>query len=56
MICERVISQSFYRSWSYKYEQAKAAFNHKSLKIQNVVSEIERDFNVLGAVAIEDQI
>lgn len=54
MICERTISQSFYRSWSYKYEQAKAAFNHKSLKIQNVVSELEKDFNILGAAAIED--
>jgi magnesium-transporting ATPase (P-type) len=26
------------------------------LKIHNVVSEIERDFNLLGATAIEDQL
>jgi magnesium-transporting ATPase (P-type) len=56
MICERTISQSFYRSWVYKYEQAKTAINHKQLKILNVVSEIERDFNLLGATAIEDQL
>ena len=37
MICERTISQSFYRSWVYKYEQAKNAINHRSLKILNVV-------------------
>ena len=54
MICERTISQSFYRSWVYKYEQAKTAINHKQLKILNVVSEIERDFNLLGATAVED--
>jgi phospholipid-translocating ATPase len=56
MICERTISQSFYRSWVYKYEQAKTAINHKQLKILNVVSEIERDFNLLGATAVEDQL
>lgn len=54
MICERTISQSFYRSWAYKYEQAKTAINHKSLKILNVVSELERDFTLLGATAVED--
>lgn len=54
MICERTISQSFYKSWVYKYEQAKTAINHKSLKILNVVSELERDFTLLGATAVED--
>jgi len=54
MICERTISQSFYKSWVYKYEQAKNAINHKQLKILNVVSEIERDLNLLGATAVED--
>ena len=33
MICERVIPTSFYKSWVYKYEQAKTAINHKQLKI-----------------------
>jgi magnesium-transporting ATPase (P-type) len=56
MICERTISQSFYRSWVYKYEQAKAAINHKTLKISNAVSEIERDFTLLGATAVEDRL
>lgn len=56
MICERTISQSFYRSWVYKYEQAKTAINHKSLKILNVVAEIEKDFNLLGATAVEDRL
>lgn len=56
MICERVISQSFYRSWVYKYEQAKTAINHRSLKIANVVAEIEKDFDLLGATAVEDRL
>lgn len=56
MICERTISQSFYKSWVYKYEQAKVAINHKALKISNVVSEIERDFTLLGATAVEDRL
>ena len=56
MICERIISQSFYRSWVYKYEQAKTAINHRSLKISNVVAEIEKDFNLLGATAVEDRL
>ena len=56
MIVERTVSQSFYRSWVYKYEQAKSAINHKALKIRNVVSEIEREFNLLGATAIEDRL
>jgi len=56
MFCERTISQSFYTSWVYKYEQARTAINHKALKISNVVSEIERDFSLLGATAIEDKI
>lgn len=54
MICERTVSYSFYRSWAYKYEQAKCAINHKSLKILNVVAELERDFTLLGATAVED--
>jgi len=38
----------------YKFEQAKAAINHKSLKILNIVAELERDFQLLGATAVED--
>jgi phospholipid-translocating ATPase len=56
MICERTISQSFYRSWVYKYEQAQSAINHKVLKISNAISEIERDFTLLGATAVEDRL
>lgn len=28
LICERSITQTFYRSWVYKFEQAKTAINH----------------------------
>jgi len=54
MICERTISQSFYRSWAYKYEQAKTAINHKAVKMMNVVNDLEKDFTLLGATAVED--
>lgn len=54
MICERTVSQSFYKNWAYKYEQAKTAINHKALKIMNVVAELEKDFSLLGATAVED--
>lgn len=56
LICERSISQTFYRSWVYKYEQAKTAINHQALKIRNVVAEIERDLVLLGATAVEDKL
>jgi P-type E1-E2 ATPase len=54
MICERTISQSFYQTWAYKFDQAKKAINHKQLKITNVVSELERDFQLLGATGVDD--
>lgn len=56
LICERSISQNFYRSWVYKFEQAKTAINHQALKIRNVVAEIERDLTLLGATAVEDKL
>lgn len=30
--------------------------NHKALKISNAISEIERDFTLLGATAVEDRL
>ena len=56
MICEKTIDQQFYRQWVRSYETAKMSINNKDQKIQTAVAEIENQFNLLGATAIEDEL
>mmetsp|Transcript_9436 Transcript_9436/g.14470 ORF Transcript_9436/g.14470 Transcript_9436/m.14470 type:complete len:98 (+) Transcript_9436:2687-2980(+) len=56
MLCEREVTQSFYRSWAHKYEQAKTAINRKQQKMMSVVAEIEKEFTLLGVTAVQDML
>ena len=56
MICEKTLDHSFYRNWQRTYENAKFSINNKDQKVRAAVAEIENNFNLLGATAIEDEL
>jgi phospholipid-transporting ATPase len=56
MICQKTVDDQFYRSWAKRYEQAKSSINNQEQKVRSVVLEIENNFELLGATAIEDKL
>ena len=56
MICQKTIDDQYYRTWAKKYDQAKSSINNQEQKVKSVIAEIEFDFEVLGATAIEDKL
>jgi magnesium-transporting ATPase (P-type) len=56
MICEKQIEERVYREWHKAYESAKVAINNREIKVKNAVAQIENEFELVGATAIEDQL
>ena len=45
-----------YQQWSERYHQATVALDDREARIEEVCDELERDFRLLGATAIEDRL
>ena len=56
MIAEKTIDKHFYKQWSRTYDNAKVAINNKEQKMKSAVAEIENNFDLVGATAIEDEL
>ena len=56
MICEKQIEERVYREWHKTYESAKVAINSRESKVKNAVAQLEKDFELVGATAIEDEL
>jgi phospholipid-translocating ATPase len=56
MLAYKVLSRDEYDEWNNKYENVKKSPSYKEEDILKLYDEIERDFNVLGSTAIEDQL
>jgi len=52
----RVISSKEKQDWMAKYESAKASMGDRNQLIADLSAEIERDFDILGVVGIEDKL
>ena len=56
LVCKKVIDNQFYRNWAKKYEQAKNTILNQDQKVKAVISELECDYDIQGATAIEDRL
>ena len=56
MLAYRVIEEDEYINWSNKMEELNKNINHTDEDINLLYDEIEKELNILGATAIEDQL
>lgn len=56
LLCHKTIDELEYREWAKLYDQAKCSIANKELKIKAAVAQLEHNFDLLGATAIEDQL
>ena len=52
----KVIDESYYTTWAQRYEEATCLIEGREQAVYEVADEIERDFHLLGATAIEDKL
>ncbi|PFH51676.1 hypothetical protein AMATHDRAFT_141843 [Amanita thiersii Skay4041] len=52
----KVIRDEVYEAWNLRYRQANAELDDREEKVEAVCDEMERDFRLLGATAIEDRL
>eukprot|EP01025_Chloroclados_australasicus_P048093 TRINITY_DN5435_c0_g1_i1.p1 TRINITY_DN5435_c0_g1~~TRINITY_DN5435_c0_g1_i1.p1 ORF type:complete len:1141 (+),score=150.88 TRINITY_DN5435_c0_g1_i1:186-3608(+) len=55
-IAYRDIAEEEYQAWAHKYHAASIALEERAKKIAECASEIERDFMLVGATAVEDKL
>jgi len=56
VICQRVIDAAEWDMWFPQYTAAKASLDDREGKVGKVAELLERDFDLLGATAIEDKL
>ena len=57
LLGEKIISQQEYDDWSAKLKQAESTIGpNKKRKIEKVNVLIEKDFNVIGSTAVQDNL
>jgi len=52
----KIIREDEYAAWSERYQNANAELDDREIKVEALCDEIERDFRLLGATAIEDRL
>jgi phospholipid-translocating ATPase len=52
----KVIPEDQYQEWAHRYHEATVALEDREEKIETVCDEMEREFRLLGATAIEDKL
>ena len=56
MLAYRVIEEDEYIKWNNKFEELNKNINHTDEEINLLYDEMEKELNILGATAIEDQL
>ena len=56
LIVEKTISDQEYEVWSLKYKNAAESLTERDKKLEKVAQELEKDFDLVGATAIEDKL
>ena len=56
LIVEKTISDQEYEVWSLKYKNAAESLTERDRKLEKVAQELEKDFDLVGATAIEDKL
>lgn len=56
VLAKRYIATSFYQSWSQKFHEASISLVDREEKMGVVMEEIEKEFELVGATAIEDKL
>lgn len=54
VMCKRTISEEEYVQWKEEYDNAFVALENRDENVANSGAKIEKDFEIIGAVAIED--
>ena len=56
LLAEKTISEEEYEKWQEKYDKASLEVEDREEKVNKVADEIEYDFELIGATAIEDKL
>ena len=56
MIAYKEITEEYYKQWSEKYLEVKTNVNHTEDDINKLYDEMETNFTLIGATAIEDEL
>ena len=56
MIAYKEITEEYYKQWSEKYLEVKTNVNHTEEDINKLYDEMETNFRLIGATAIEDEL
>ena len=56
MIAYKEITEEYYKQWSEKYLEVKTNVNHTEEDINKLYDEMETNFTLIGATAIEDEL
>ncbi|PRP77110.1 hypothetical protein PROFUN_12965 [Planoprotostelium fungivorum] len=55
-MAKKEIDESTYKEWNDKYKKASSSLRDRDKKMDEVSAEIEKDLELIGAVAIEDKL
>jgi magnesium-transporting ATPase (P-type) len=56
LLVEKVISDDEYDIWNEKYKEASLAIRNREELVDEVCTELENNFNLIGSTAIEDKL
>ena len=56
ILCEKRMDEASYRKWAKTYSRATGSIDDREAKIADAVKELECDFELTGATAIEDRL
>ncbi|SNX84933.1 related to DNF1 - protein transporter [Melanopsichium pennsylvanicum] len=52
----KALSSEFYDDWRHRFHQASVSIHEREERMEELASELERDFDLYGATAIEDKL
>ena len=56
VICQKYLSESEYKDWEHRYEEAKAAMQNRESKVRSVIESLEENMELLGVTGVEDKL
>lgn len=56
LLCEKIVTEEEYIKWADRYEEATMSTTDREQKVAKVEDEMEYDFDLVGATAIEDRL
>ncbi|EDQ88909.1 uncharacterized protein MONBRDRAFT_32498 [Monosiga brevicollis MX1] len=56
VLCQRRLDPDWYQNWAARFAEAETSLEDRDDKIAEVAEDLERDFDLVGATAIEDRL